>query len=209
MALQGKRLNPENKMDDKSKRPEMWRRVRSETGPDLKLFRVRYDWMENPRNQKTLKRTVLESVDWVNIVAVTPQNRIIVVRQYRFGTGRITTEIPGGMVDSGETSEQAAARELQEETGYTSSDWQYLGAVEPNPAFQDNLCHHWLALDVEKTEKTDFDDGEDIVVAALSIEEIRSEIKAGYLRHSLALTALSHVFKPFEIDFNHSRFNEP
>jgi len=195
-------------MDDKTTRPRTWRCVKSETGPDLKLFTVRYDWMENPRNHKTLKRTVLESVDWVNIVAVTPQNRIIVVRQYRFGTGMITTEIPGGMVDPGETSGQAAARELQEETGYTSSHWKYLGAVEPNPAFQNNLCHHWLALDVEKTEKTDFDDGEDIVVSALSVDEIRSEIKKGHLLHALALTALSHVFNPFENDSNHSCFKK-
>ena len=116
--------------------PPLWQKHKSELGPTLPFFQVRYDWMENPRNQQVLKRIILETGDWVNIVAVTPEKKVVVVRQFRFGTEKISTEIPGGLIDPGEEAKTAAMRELQEETGYTSSKWTYLGPVEANPAPQ-------------------------------------------------------------------------
>jgi 8-oxo-dGTP pyrophosphatase MutT (NUDIX family) len=181
-----KKLNEE-------KYPPPWAVSRSEQGADLRLFRVRYDWYKNPRNNKELKRLVLETVDWVNIVAITAEKRIVVVHQYRFGTGKISTEIPGGVLEVQESSQQAAMRELQEETGYTSSTWYYLGAVEPNPAFHTNLCHHWLAESVRKTHTPMLDEGEDITVETLDFDEIRSAIKSGQIKHALALSALSRI----------------
>ncbi len=172
-----------------------WQLIRSEQGPDLTLFRARFDWMENPRNGRSVKAVVLEAPEWVNVVAVTPQGKFIVVRQYRFGVGRPTTEIPAGIVEPGEASQQAAMRELQEETGYTATDWEYLGYTEPNPAFLNNLCHQWLARNVTRTHLPALDEGEDIWVGEMSEEELRQEIEAGRLRHCLALVALSHVIR--------------
>ena len=181
-----KKLNEE-------KYPLPWQVLRSEQGPELKLFRVRYDWYKNPRNEKEFKRLVLETVDWVNIVALTAEKRVLVVHQYRFGTRKISTEIPGGVLDAEESPRQAAIRELQEETGYTSSSWSYLGAVEPNPAFHTNLCHHWLAENVRKTHLPTLDEGEDITVETLDFSEIHAAVKSGQIRHALALSALSRV----------------
>jgi ADP-ribose pyrophosphatase len=117
----------------------------------LILFEKRIDRVRNPRNGKVFERLVLESSDWVNVVALDEQRRSVMIRQYRFGVGYTILETPGGMVDPGEDSKTAAVRELLEETGYESDKWTYLGAVEPNPAFRDHLCHHWLAEDAERT----------------------------------------------------------
>ena len=179
-------------MDTNDERP--WEVQKSEQGPDLILFQTRYDWVRNPRNAKSMKAVILETTDWVNVVAVTPEKKIVVVKQYRFGIKKTTTEIPAGLMEVGETSEQTAVRELKEETGYTTDNWKYLGWVEANPAFLNNLCHQWLALDVVKTDEIELDEGEEIVVTELSLEEMHSEIKDGRMRNSLTLLALAKVF---------------
>lgn len=188
--------------------PPKWHLTRSESGPELPIFSVQFKWMQNPRNGLVLKRLVLETSDWVNIVAVTPEKKFVMIRQYRFGIGKITTEIPGGIVDPQETSKESAIRELIEETGYTSENWSYLGAVEANPATQNNLCHHWLAQDVQKTNETNFGRGEDIVVLIMSLEEVLDEIRSQRLRHSLALSALSRVINFWERIEDHHFSNE-
>lgn len=171
-----------------------WERVRTAPGPDLKLFQARFDWVSNPRNGHMVKATVLEAPDWVNVVALTPENRIVVVQQYRFGNRAITTEIPAGIVEPGEGSKEAAIRELKEETGYTSQEWAYLGYVEPNPAFLDNRCHHWAARDAVQTSPPEQDEGENLVVREMNLDEIGQEIAQGRFRHALAYTALAHLF---------------
>ena len=174
-------------------RPKEWKRIKSKSGPDLKLFQVRWDSLVNPRNNKVLERLVLETKNWVNVVPVTSDNQIVMVHQYRFGVSKITSEIPGGLLDSGEDSKSAAIRELAEETGYTGGEWIYLGSVEPNPAFHTNRCHHWLALGVQKTLEPVLDPGEDINVETVSFSDLRESIIAGQIGHVLALSALSRV----------------
>jgi 8-oxo-dGTP pyrophosphatase MutT (NUDIX family) len=184
-----------------SDQPKPWKKIKSESGPDLKLFRVRWDSLENPRTNQVLQRLVLETEDWVNIVPITIDNQVVLVEQYRFGISKITSEIPGGLIDSGEDSKAAAIRELEEETGYTGGKWKYLGSVEPNPAFHTNRCHHWLALGVKKTKEPSLDPGEDIKVETVSFSELRKSITNGQIRHVLALSALSRVpqiWHPFE-----------
>ena len=171
-----------------------WQLVKKEPGPDLTLFQARFDWLENPRNGHRIKATVIEAPDWVNVVALTPEHSLVLVKQYRFGIEGISLEIPAGVVDPGEQSRITAERELLEETGYSSQDWEYLGWVSPNPAYLNNRCHHWLARDVTRTSSPVLDAGESVEVLVLSLDEIRDEIRSGLFRHSLSFSALSQVF---------------
>ncbi len=175
----------------------VWDRASTERGPDLGLLRVRYDWMRHPSRREALKRLVLESVDWVNCVALTTSGLSVMVEQYRFGLGACTLETPGGMVDAGETPLAAAQRELLEETGYGGGTWRSLGAVEPNPALHPHLCHHFLAEGVERLGEPTPGLGEAIRVHLATQEEIRTAMRDGRLRHVLALSALVRVFDLF------------
>ncbi|MGI9327784.1 MAG: NUDIX hydrolase [Pseudomonadales bacterium] len=171
-----------------------WERVSTQPGPSLPLFDVRLDRMRHPHSGKEMDRLVLGSVDWVNMVALDAQQRCVMVRQYRFGVGYNTLETPGGMVDPGEDSQAAAQRELLEETGYAGGDWQYLGAVEPNPAIHDHLCHHWLATGVEAVAEPSPGQGEAIEVCCLAEMDVTRAVVQGEIRHALALSALSRVY---------------
>lgn len=170
--------------------PQPWTEHRTRRGPDLRLFQVRFDDLENPRNGAVLERLVLETPDWVNVVALTPQREVVLVRQWRFGPRANTLEIPGGMVDPGEEHGAAARRELAEETGFTAERWRYLGSVLPNPAIHDNRLHTWLAEDCALTAAPEPDEGEDIRVETMPLEECLEAALDGRIEHSLVLCGL-------------------
>ena len=178
-----------------------WRKLSSEQGENLNILQVRHDWLEHPTSKQIMKRLVLESVDWINVVAVTPEKASIMVRQYRFGIGACTLETPGGMVDEGESPLVAAQRELLEETGYVSEKWSSLGSVEPNPAFHPHLCHHFLAEDAYQATEPNLGAGEAIDIEICDLDSLRAAMRDGSLRHVLALSALSRVYPLWELPF--------
>ena len=179
----------------------VWKKLDSQRGPELPLFRVRFDVLRHPTSEHEFTRMVLETPDWVNVVALTTDRKLVMVEQYRFGVGELTLEPVSGVVDAGEASLEAARRELLEEAGYGNGHWRYLGSVQANPAMHDNLCHHWLVEDAEPVQAPAPDDGEAIDVHLMTLDEVKCAIAEGNLKHPLALSALSRVFSLWELPF--------
>ena len=130
--------------------------------------------------------------DWVNVVAITPDDEIVLIRQYRQGTDSITLEIPGGVVDPGESYVDTAQRELREETGYEADEYHQIGIVEPNPALQDNRCATVVALGARPTAETNFDEHEEIEVVLTNLDEAFDLVMRGEIKHSLVVAAFFH-----------------
>jgi ADP-ribose pyrophosphatase len=176
-------------LDDGSA-PRPWKRVSKGEEKDFTILRIREDTFVDPRDESPHPRVILTAPDWVNVVALTREGEAILVRQFRFGIEASTLEIPGGMVETGEEPEAAAARELEEETGFRAAELVFLGAVHPNPALQRNRCHSYLALGCERTSPQGLDAGEDIEVVLLPASALQRLIRKGEITHALVVNAV-------------------
>jgi ADP-ribose pyrophosphatase len=176
--------------------PKGWERIRSEYGPSLRLFNVRWDTMLNPRNQHSARMTVLEGPDSVQIVAVTAQQEILLVRQYRFGSQAYHFELPGGLVDPGELPEEAARRELQEETGWQADNWRQLGSNPANPVFMSSYLHTFLATGLSADHPRQLDEAEDIEWSLLPVSQLREQLLAGAFAHPHTVAGLVWALGP-------------
>jgi 8-oxo-dGTP pyrophosphatase MutT (NUDIX family) len=133
---------------------------------------------------------IVQCLNWANVVAITPDKKIVLVKQYRHGTDELTLELPGGAVHIGEDSLLAAQRELVEETGFTAKEWKLIGEVDANPAFMINNCKTYLALDAVKTHSQNLDPLEEIEVVLKNVDDIKPMIKTREITHSLIIAAL-------------------
>ena len=166
-----------------------WRVVHRETLFSHRLFDLRRESLAAETGvEATREALILDAPSWVNVIALLPEERVLLVRQWRYGTGRTTLEIPGGMVEE-ENPQDAAGRELCEETGYRAGRLTYLGEVEPNPAFITNRCLTFVAEDLERIGEPEGDGEEELVVEIQPLAEIPQLIVSGAIRHALVIAA--------------------
>jgi len=164
-----------------------WPIQSSEQKLDCRIFQVRKDVVVNPRNGTQHDMYVLENPNWVNVIPITPDERVILVRQWRHGTRSVHLETPGGLMDPNETPLDCARRELREETGYEPGELIHLGTVHPNPATQSNLQHYIFAKDCRKVADLKLDHAEDIEIELAPLAEIPKMIQTGKITHGIVI----------------------
>jgi ADP-ribose pyrophosphatase len=174
-----------------------WKKNKHQVDYDCGFFQVHVDRSSSPTTGKEYPFYILATRDWTNIIALTPGKKVLLVSQYRHGSGEVSLEIPGGAVDPKERPLEAAQRELLEETGYKASRWHLLGKIRPNPAILNNHCHLYLALGAKPAGDLDLDEGEELEVSLRDLKEIPRMIRNGKIRHSLVIAAF-HLFELFQ-----------
>jgi len=171
-----------------------WEVQEAEALLETVIFTVRSRHCSSRTNsQKSGRFVYLDSPDWVNVVPLTSDRRVVLIEQFRHGRSEVTLELPGGMVDEGETSLEAGVRELREETGYEGERAQLIGFVTPNPAIQNNRCHTALVYDVERRFQPSLDGNEEIAVRLVPLAEIPELIRSGTIHHALVVAAFHHL----------------
>ena len=138
---------------------------------------------------------VMQSPDWVNVLALTADDHLVLVRQFRYGIDGFSLEIPGGVMEPGEDPVAAGVRELREETGFTGTAARLLGAVHPNPAIQSNRCHVVLVEGAIQSHAMEWDPDEEIRVSTEPVEQVLALARSGGIFHGLVLNALM-LFEP-------------
>ncbi len=167
-----------------------WRLLKNVPVADCRVFSVRRETLLSPRTGRPHDFFVLDGSDWVNVVAVTRRKELVLVRQYRAGTRKVTLEIPGGSVDRHDRSPLATAkRELREETGYVARRWSRIGLVHPNPAIQSNACTTFLAEDIRRVGDPEPEGSEDLRVEIVPLREMDGLLRRGLIRHALVVAA--------------------
>lgn len=153
------------------------------------MFRLDRACFEPPDDRPQSSFYVVQAPSWINVIPLTDDDRVLFIRQFRFGTEEITLEIPGGMCDGDEPPVEAAARELREETGYTADSVTELGWVHPNPAIQNNRCYTFLARGLRRVGAPDPDPHESFELVEVPLVEVPGLIDQRKITHALVVTA--------------------
>lgn len=177
-------------MAKKPTSPQRWKKLGSREVARTRIFTVNSVDFQHPARAKPQDFFVIHAPDWVNVLALTPDHRIVLVRQFRYGSDDFSLEIPGGVIDLGEDPVAAGLRELQEETGYIGRNARLLGSVRPNPAMQNNRCHLVLVEDARPEADIDWDPDEEMEILAMPVDEVYAQAYCGGITNAMVLDGL-------------------
>ena len=175
--------------------PARWERLEERTIATTRVLDLRSVKFRHPRREVDRDFVVIAPADWCNVIAVTSDGQLVLVRQFRFGINDFSLEIPGGIIDPGEDPVAAGVRELREETGCAGTAARLLASVHPNPAIQNNRCHLVLIENVVLNAPQQWDHDEEIEVVMAPVDQVFAWAREGKITHSLVLCGLMH-FEP-------------
>lgn len=177
-----------------------WTFLHSKILQSCRVFAMRMERYRSPRTGREHDFYLIDSSDWVNVIPLTADGKVVLVKQFRFGTREFSLEIPGGMLEDGDTPAGAAARELLEETGFAGDEPQFLGSVHPNPAIHTNRCYTYAIKNAVYKKTPEQDSTEDVEVEIVSLADIPKLIQDGVITHALVVAAFYWYFSKLRIE---------
>ena len=170
---------------------EPWVTTKEELKYTTNIFKLLSRDMKLESEDHSATFSIIEAPEWMNVIPLTSENEIVLVEQFRYGIEEPTLELPGGMVDAGETHDETARRELLEETGYAGDTWSYLGKVSSNPAFLTNYTHLYVVQNCRKVQEQQLDGNERINIHTMPLDDFLKMVHEGTVHHSLVVAAVA------------------
>jgi ADP-ribose pyrophosphatase len=172
-----------------------WKVLESEYLCNEPWLTIRKEKCELPDGRLMPAYYILEYPTWVSAFALTKDGKVVMVKQYRHGLGVVSIELPGGVVDRGETPEAAIARELKEETGYAFGSFEIIGKICANPATTNNYMYIFIAKEGEKVAEQSLDATEDLEVVFYTIDEIKQLLRENKIVQALHTAAIFYALE--------------
>ena len=168
----------------------LWKVHEEETLLSCQIFSAIKSRRSNPDNGTEIEFLLVRGLNWVNVIALTPENEVILVKQYRPGVEKYTLELPGGCIEKDEDVKSAALREFSEETGYSSDDLEEIGVVNANPAMYNMRNYFYVARNCRKVGEQNLDSDEDVDVIKIPYRQLLEDVKSGKFDHGLCTAAI-------------------